>query len=500
MVKSNQIREYFSLKGYKLPQHGHNLNHHIYKFCKDIREKQINLIKEAKSNGIRFNLTLDEWSSSRKRRYLNVNLHFINNDGKRIYINLGMIFIKKTHCTAEYVHKLTVERIKAYGLVEDDVLVAVTDGASVMLKFGRLASFGSMRCYNHGLHLGVSDILYQKKRTVATDNDDESDQGEEEFEQDDDVSEVESYIDNESDDDSSGNLLEEESELIPDFGMSVTYVRQLCKFFTKSIPRNNILQKEIKKSFKKEISLKLDLRIRWSSIYIMLNTFIKVKECIQNALIILGAHDKYDEGLIKRAEEIHKVLLPIYEVTKRLGSADADILKGDTIISLLFRKLEEISEESCFAKDMLEALKIRVQERRSVKLASTIKYLHDKSSYNSRKEHLEYANKKEVKKFIIEISNRMYPAAAELSEMSSSDSVEPVSDDFETSINQAINKLTQNPASKAKSGSIQQELTEFEKTGVMSSRLKCIYSALLAIPTTLQQVFSPKEIFPTLVF
>lgn len=100
MVKSNQIREYFSLKGYKLPQHGHNLNHHIYKFCKDIREKQINLIKEAKSNGIRFNSTLDEWSSSRKRRYLNVNLHFINNDGKRIYINLGMIFIKKNplHC------------------------------------------------------------------------------------------------------------------------------------------------------------------------------------------------------------------------------------------------------------------------------------------------------------------------------------------------------------------------------------------------------------------
>lgn len=51
-------------------------------------------------------------------------------------------------------------------MTENDIFVSTSDGASVMLKFGRLALFESMTCYSHGLHLAVCDILYQKKLYV----------------------------------------------------------------------------------------------------------------------------------------------------------------------------------------------------------------------------------------------------------------------------------------------------------------------------------------------
>ena len=47
-------------------------------------------------------------------------------------------------------------------------IASVTNGASVMKKFGRLSSIEHQLCYDHGLHLAVCDVLYKKSNPLGT--------------------------------------------------------------------------------------------------------------------------------------------------------------------------------------------------------------------------------------------------------------------------------------------------------------------------------------------
>ena len=44
----------------------------------------------------------------------------------------------------------------------------VTDGAGVMVKFGKSIPCDYQLCYAHGIHLAVCDVLYGKNATVIS--------------------------------------------------------------------------------------------------------------------------------------------------------------------------------------------------------------------------------------------------------------------------------------------------------------------------------------------
>ena len=46
------------------------------------------------------------------------------------------------------------------------VVACVTDGAAVMVKFGKSIPCDHQLCYIHGIHLAVCDALYGKNETV----------------------------------------------------------------------------------------------------------------------------------------------------------------------------------------------------------------------------------------------------------------------------------------------------------------------------------------------
>ena len=46
-------------------------------------------------------------------------------------------------------------------------MACVTDGASVMVKFGKIIDCDHKLCYAHGIHLAVGDVLYRKTDTVV---------------------------------------------------------------------------------------------------------------------------------------------------------------------------------------------------------------------------------------------------------------------------------------------------------------------------------------------
>lgn len=60
--------------------------------CTETEEK----IAKLKSQGKRFSATLDEWTSLKNVRYLNVNVHYTNESGELDHINLGLIRILDT--------------------------------------------------------------------------------------------------------------------------------------------------------------------------------------------------------------------------------------------------------------------------------------------------------------------------------------------------------------------------------------------------------------------
>ena len=56
--------------------------------------------------------------------------------------------------------KLVEERLECFGLdLNKDVAATVTDGASLMVKFGKDTSPHHVTCYAHVIHLAVCDVL-----------------------------------------------------------------------------------------------------------------------------------------------------------------------------------------------------------------------------------------------------------------------------------------------------------------------------------------------------
>ena len=56
---------------------------------------------------------------------------------------------------------------------KDYIVGMVTDGASVIIKTGRLSGIIHQICHSHGLHLAVCDVLYKKRHNLEDTNEDE---------------------------------------------------------------------------------------------------------------------------------------------------------------------------------------------------------------------------------------------------------------------------------------------------------------------------------------
>lgn len=94
----------------------------------------------------------------KNRRYLNVNVHH-----KERHFNLGLIRIHGS-CTAEPCIDLVKNRLTSFGLDFDcDIIGITTDGASVMVKVGKLLPCYQQLCFAHGIQLAVVDVLYKTK-------------------------------------------------------------------------------------------------------------------------------------------------------------------------------------------------------------------------------------------------------------------------------------------------------------------------------------------------
>ena len=157
IATSERLHRAFKADGYDLPGSHKKVRDLVMKQKEDIVKTIRGELNAIKLRDGRFSITFDESTSMRNRRYVNINVHFQGG-----FRSLGLVRIQGSLNAAKAI-KLVEERLQLFDLnLNKDVVATITDGASLMVKFGKDTCPEHMTCYAHAIHLAVCDVLYKK--------------------------------------------------------------------------------------------------------------------------------------------------------------------------------------------------------------------------------------------------------------------------------------------------------------------------------------------------
>ncbi len=415
IATSVSLRRAFKSDGYDLPKS----HKHVRTLVLQNFEKVKSLVKEElcqilKNDG-RFSITFDESTSTRNRRYMNINAHF--NGGFR---SLGLPRVKGALDTLKAID-LVKTRLAAFGLdLDKDVVADITDGAAMMVKFGRETKPLHVICYAHAIHLAVCDVLYKKPEqkpsemflsdALTTEHNDE-----EEDEDVDDEEEEEGRRDNDN---------ESAPDLAVGFHEVIKKVRKIAKIFRQSPVKNDdVLQPQNLANLGKEKSLLLDCKTRWNSLLDMLNRFYELRIEIKMALVQLDVPFDLTDRELSKVKELSDALAPFKVAVEALSSRDADLLLSEKVIAFTLKKLREL--DSDVSKELTEKFETRINERRSSELIHLLKYLKNPAYLEQVEDQFGHKIKRpKIASLATGLLQRLYPKDAENEHSLSSEDVE----------------------------------------------------------------------------
>jgi len=474
--RSKFIRDSVVRRGYVLPKNHSdimNLVHDYYAFMKQkfIKQKlKVHLNKNEK-----FGLTLDEWTSRRNHRYLNINIHQSNGECH----NLGMIRILGS-CPASRVVQLLQDKLSEFELNLDDFIGCTTDGAAVMISFGEGLSMHHQLCYNHAIHLAVIDVMYKKPEiSFVVSSEMESDDEEQREESD----------HSDSDPNDSDNMAtiaqQEHLHLRLDLHNLLQIIRKIVVVFRKSPVKNNILQQYVKKAHGKELNMQIDCKTRWNTICTMLDRFVKINPQILCALKDLNLSHLLIQNDLEKIKSILNVLQPIKLAVEALSRRDANLLSSEGIFKFLFDSIKLNNDE--FSKEMMNSLKFRIGQRRNISVVSLMIFLQNPQQFRtlSRTDNFfKVVSKDEVQRMAIKYSKKF-----KLSEINISSDTSDVAfvEKVEThTLSEILQKNISNCLAPMplKEDSTKKELDSYEATGNQSQNLKNILESLKCIQPT----------------
>ena len=148
--------------------------------------------------------------------------------------------------------ELVQERFNEYALsLNDDIVSTITDGASIMMKFGRETEPLHISCLAHAIHLSVCDALYtEKPKQIGDECRDGDDTGNATVS---DESDGEENPEEKSDEHESDEEQQNCFDIIPEIKEIIKKVKKIVKIFRKSPVKNdNNLQPQVQQSFGKK--------------------------------------------------------------------------------------------------------------------------------------------------------------------------------------------------------------------------------------------------------
>lgn len=373
-TESEDLKHLFNKAGYKLPTSANTIKDVTVKFYEKTKKDLIKEIQELKNEGHKFSVSIDEWTSSRNRRYMNVNLHCAFFKGtNHTTKNLGLC---RTYgsVTAIKCEEYLRERLHDFKINFDtDVIAIIFDGASVMTRLGGNLKCIHQLCLAHGLQLAIVDTFYTKKQELVHEAQDESAENENAL----------NTVGIGTEDDTDGLQIEQAPTLTDvetnvKFGVVVEKVRNIVRMFRKSPTKSDILQKYIKMELGKENSLLLDCKTRWSTLCDMIGRFIKVKGAVLKALIDVKCDIQINEVEWSILEDIYENLDVMKVTVEAVCREDATLLSADAATSFALEKLK--ARSTLLSGELHANLSKRIKQRR-LPVASLMQYLHSPATY-----------------------------------------------------------------------------------------------------------------------
>lgn len=469
---SEDIRFLFRAANYELPASATTIKDIVLKFAKG-KKDDLKAILKADLKESALSITLDEWTSTRNRRFLNVNLH-----KKGRFYNLGLLRVIGS-CDAERFCSILTNFLMEYNInPAKDICAITTDGASVMKKFQRLMPTTPQLCYAHAIHLAVCDVIF-KSDGLQLANFLIAEQVEFNEPQEEDFDEADDYTASFTIEDSQGSRWEA-TQNFNDLSSLLKKVRQVVKKFRKSpVLNEDVLQKHVTMDgLGDDVVLILDCQIRWSSTFLMLERFVYLRSAVDKAIYDTKGEPFSEEDWYLLQSIVHG-LKAVSVTIKRLCDRSATLLTADIAISFLIQSFGS----SPFEVALKSAILNRVLERRTV-TSDVLQYLHNRNTTALIPE-FSIVCQMEINEVIKQLAVRLCNEEPELDVHSADEEDQAVG--FEKELDLLLStetkRLTEAPR-KQGFGGLATELDAYKRTGVKGPIITRLYDSLLTVSPT----------------
>lgn len=464
ITRSEFIRESIAKHGFKLPKNETDVMTLIHDHFQGMKNQMICELSEKIKNNVRFSLTLDEWTSTRMKKYVNVILH---GAPKEEPYNLGLVRLFGS-CTATQLLEVVTHHLASFEVNYEQHIVGTTgDGASMMVKFGKECPTLYQLCLNHGVHLGVCDTLYKKKSNIKNKNEEElidtEDKNEDDFAGGADI-EIKS-------------TMEEGLEEVVSIHQIINNIRKVVKFFRLSSVKNAVLQEKIRAKLGHNLELVLDCQTRWSSLASMIITFVKLQTFIEEALVDLNCSHLLDDIDFNELKGLQNSLEPAKLAIEVLSRNDTTLHSAGITLEYMKSKISKCKSKIAF--ELLKNINKRIDERVNVNVMNLFKALKD-PSFIPTKQDLDLA---------IQLLNRLYKREYDNEPLlETSQNEESVENQNNLTLEEELDLILKNAAEPPKESKIysklKQEFLLFRNTGKRTSNLDDLYNALSSIKPT----------------
>ncbi|UYV62139.1 hypothetical protein LAZ67_1007957 [Cordylochernes scorpioides] len=126
-VISKDLRKCLNALGHEIPLSAETIKIKVCRYADTFRENVVRELQMEKEKGKHFNLALDEWTSIRSKRYLNINIH-----SRTKVWNLGLTRISGVFSSEQCKYVIGAKLLE-FGIdFETDIECVTTDGCAMM--------------------------------------------------------------------------------------------------------------------------------------------------------------------------------------------------------------------------------------------------------------------------------------------------------------------------------------------------------------------------------
>lgn len=322
------------------------------------KRKVVDNIKLVKAKQLKFSMAFDFWPSYKNRCFISIDLF-----APELHENLGLLRANALFDAEKLFYALST-KLAEFEIYLGKDIVGITSNCPDEFSLIRQLEPTTSVIYNHC----YSDLIHQCLLNVFFKNDDLHSYDQNFIEE----SDVE-------DDFTEGNDFE--CELM---NKHISYllfqVRKIIHFF-RDPANQKVLQMIISQKLQRNVELVLNNERDWSTIYEMLERFLSVYDCIEEACKHIDNAELDITDILPQVKDIHKALELMVVTLRALDKPGSTLIRSETILSFMFKNLVEMNND--VAQGLYQQLRQMIETHRNHNLISVMKYLMNKNMSTS---------------------------------------------------------------------------------------------------------------------